>query len=100
MENLPIVALKWEPVTMPTTAHSVQPPSMEWRNVLTIEMDKLLMPYIAEGFWKALEDSLLIFRYLSLVHNLIHGSPIGVPAPLTHMTFMPNLILAKLQPDL
>jgi len=94
------VAPKWEPITMPTIAHSAPPPSMEQHNALTIEMDKLPMPYITEGFQKALEDSLLNFKYLSLVHDLIHGLPIRAPAPLTHMTIMPNLISAKLQPDL
>ena len=73
---------------------------MEWHNVLTAELDKLCTLYIAEGFWKALEGALLTVRYPSLVHDLIHGSPIGAPAPLTHTTVMPNLMSARLHPNM
>jgi len=72
---------------------------MEWCNALAAELDKLPTPYIAKVFQKALKGALLTIRYPSLVNNLIHGSPIGVPTPLTHTTVMPNLMSAKLQPD-
>ena len=94
-----VVAPKQVPVTMPTVAPSAPPPSMERLSALATELDKCPTPYIAEGFRKALEDSFLMVKYPSLVHDLIHGSPIGAPAPLTHMTIMPNLMSARLQPD-
>ena len=62
--------------------------------------DRVPTPYTAEGFRKALDAAFLTPRYPSLVHDIKYGSPIGVPTPLLHTTIMPNLISAKLQPNI
>jgi len=94
------VAPKWAPITMPTAAHSVPPPSMEWLSALAAEQDKLPMPYIAESFRKSLESDILTSRYPLLVQDITYGSPIGVPMQLSHTTVMPNLHSAELRQDL
>jgi len=89
------VAPKWEPVTMPTAAHSVLPPSMEQLSALTAEWDKLPTLFIAKGFRKALEADSLTFRYPVLVHDIAYGSPIGALILLSHTNITPNLLSAN-----
>jgi len=93
-------APKLDPDTIPIDACSALPPSMEQHNALGAEWGRLPTLYLAEGFWKALQNTSLTSRYPLLVHNITHGSLIGAPAPLTHTTIMPNLCSALLQPGL
>jgi len=92
--TLKVPVLSQVPATTSTAAPSVQPLSMEQCSALMAELGKLLTPYKAEGFWKALDEACLTSYYLLLVHDIHYSSPIGAPALLTDTIIMPNLASA------
>ncbi|KAF8521751.1 hypothetical protein BU17DRAFT_87649 [Hysterangium stoloniferum] len=59
----------------------------------------LPMPYVPDAWRRALLDAGLSTRYPTLVYDMIHGSPIGNPPPLTSTFIPPNLPSAGLDPQ-
>ena len=60
---------------------------------------KVVTPYNPQAWQLALHEADITLLYPNLVHDLIHGSPIGNPPPLRY-TFIPNnLTSANIQPE-
>ena len=60
---------------------------------------KVTTHYRPDAWWQALQDAGITLLYPNLVHDLIHGSPIGNPPPID-FTFIPrNLPSANIRPE-
>jgi hypothetical protein len=64
-------------------------PSMWLSPALEIDYNHIVTPYYVEGWVIALHKCNLLEHYPNIVHDLIYGSPIGSPPPLTY-TFIPH----------
>ena len=60
---------------------------------------RVVTPYRPNTWQQALQDAGITHLYPNLVHDLIHGSPIGNPPPID-FTFIPrNLLSANIRPE-
>ncbi len=58
-------------------------------DALVIESFAVITPYKADTWFQTLQRFNLLQKYPNLVHDILHGSPIGNP-PLLHSTFIPK----------
>jgi hypothetical protein len=67
---------------------------------LEIDYNCIVTPYHVEGWDLALRDCHLLERYPNITHDLIYGSPIGNPPPLTYTSIPPNMPSATEHSDM
>ncbi|SJK98561.1 uncharacterized protein ARMOST_01829 [Armillaria ostoyae] len=84
----PVAEQNPPPVMEPTSVPCAQTLTTERRSALVTEAHKVVTPYNAEEWERALKKYNLSQKYPNLVFDLTYGSPIGDPPPL-HSTFIP-----------
>ena len=89
-----------EPTCVPFAVTHATPRANVHETDLTRVLYIHTTPYNPAGWRVALEHWTLSDTFPNLIHDIIHGSPIGNPPPLTS-TFLPqNLPSASLYPEL
>jgi hypothetical protein len=64
---------------------------MECRSALANDHARVVTPYKPYAWERALHECNLRHKYPNLIHNLIYGSPIGSPPPLSRTFIPPNM---------
>ena len=89
-----------EPTCVPFAATHTTPRATACETDLTCVLYIHMTPYNPAGWQAALEHCNLSDTFPNLIHNIIHGSPIGNPPPLTSTFLLQNLPSASLYPEL
>jgi hypothetical protein len=72
---------------------------MEQRSAAASDLYRVITPYNAEAFHRALDTAGLTSRYPNLVIDIQQGSPIGNPLPVTETFVPPNMKSALEHPQ-